>query len=42
MATLEACFMNPQVMQRNVKIRKGEAVQVSSIHISSSQFVLAN
>ncbi|GAA5842890.1 hypothetical protein JCM5353_002047 [Sporobolomyces roseus] len=26
MATLEACFMNPQVMQRNVKIRKGEAV----------------
>jgi len=29
MATLEACFMNPQVMQRNVKIRKGEAVGVS-------------
>lgn len=28
-ATLETCFMNPQVMHRNVKIRKGEAVQVS-------------
>jgi len=29
MATLELCFMNEQVFQRNVKIRKGEAVQVS-------------
>ncbi|GAA5995265.1 hypothetical protein JCM5350_008180 [Sporobolomyces pararoseus] len=27
-ATLETCFMNPQVMHRNVKIRKGEAVQL--------------
>ncbi|BGP36769.1 bifunctional farnesyl-diphosphate farnesyltransferase/squalene synthase [Rhodotorula kratochvilovae] len=26
MATLETCFMNPNVMHRNVKIRKGEAV----------------
>ncbi|TNY18982.1 isoprenoid synthase domain-containing protein [Rhodotorula diobovata] len=26
MATLEACFLNPAVMHRNVKIRKGEAV----------------
>ncbi|GAA5913959.1 hypothetical protein JCM6882_002580 [Rhodosporidiobolus microsporus] len=26
MATLEVCFMNPAVMQRNVKIRKGQAV----------------
>ncbi|GAA5832245.1 hypothetical protein JCM11251_004292 [Rhodosporidiobolus azoricus] len=25
-ATLETCFMNPAVMHRNVKIRKGEAV----------------
>ncbi|GAA5984030.1 hypothetical protein JCM11641_005573 [Rhodosporidiobolus odoratus] len=25
-ATLDACFMNPAVMHRNVKIRKGEAV----------------
>lgn len=30
-ATLETCFMNPQVMQRNVKIRKGAAVQVSGL-----------
>ncbi|GAA6001796.1 hypothetical protein JCM10207_002324 [Rhodosporidiobolus poonsookiae] len=28
MATLEVCFMNPAVMQRNVKIRKGQAVQL--------------
>lgn len=28
MATLEACFLNPAVMHRNVKIRKGEAVGV--------------
>ncbi|BGP21691.1 farnesyl-diphosphate farnesyltransferase [Rhodotorula toruloides] len=27
-ATLELCFMNPAVMQRNVKIRKGEAVNL--------------
>jgi farnesyl-diphosphate farnesyltransferase len=27
-ATLERCFMNPNVLKRNVKIRKGEAVQV--------------
>lgn len=27
-ATLERCFMNPAVVQRNVKIRKGEAVNV--------------
>ncbi|GAA5857226.1 hypothetical protein JCM8547_009382 [Rhodosporidiobolus lusitaniae] len=26
LATLEVCFMNPAVMHRNVKIRKGEAV----------------
>jgi farnesyl-diphosphate farnesyltransferase len=30
MATLELCFMNPAVFERNVKIRKGQAVQVSS------------
>ncbi|KAL7413507.1 putative farnesyl-diphosphate farnesyltransferase [Mrakia frigida] len=28
MATLELCFMNDQVFKRNVKIRKGEAVQL--------------
>lgn len=28
MATLELCFMNDEVFKRNVKIRKGEAVQV--------------
>lgn len=28
-ATLERCFMNPDVLRKNVKIRKGEAVQVS-------------
>jgi farnesyl-diphosphate farnesyltransferase len=28
-ATLERCFMNPNVLKKNVKIRKGEAVQVS-------------
>lgn len=28
LATLEVCFMNPDVYRRNVKIRKGQAVQV--------------
>ncbi|KAG8722961.1 bifunctional farnesyl-diphosphate farnesyltransferase/squalene synthase [Ceratobasidium sp. 395] len=28
LATLEVCFMNPDVMRRNVKIRKGQAVQL--------------
>jgi farnesyl-diphosphate farnesyltransferase len=28
-ATIERCFMNPDVLRRNVKIRKGEAVQAS-------------
>jgi len=28
MATLTACFMNPQVFQRNVKIRKAEAARL--------------
>lgn len=27
-ATLERCFMNPDVLKKNVKIRKGEAVKV--------------
>ncbi|KAI5478186.1 farnesyl-diphosphate farnesyltransferase [Pseudohyphozyma bogoriensis] len=27
-ATLDLCFMNPAVMQRNIKIRKGKAVQL--------------
>lgn len=29
MATLERCFMNPGILKRNVKIRRGEAVKVS-------------
>jgi farnesyl-diphosphate farnesyltransferase len=28
LATLEVCFMNPDVLRKNVKIRKGHAVQV--------------
>lgn len=28
MATLERCFMNPFIFKQNVKIRKGEAVQI--------------
>lgn len=28
MATLEFCFMNPLIFQQNVKIRKGQAVQI--------------
>ncbi len=28
-ATLDRCFMNPKILRGNVKIRKGEAVQVS-------------
>ncbi|KAG9073567.1 bifunctional farnesyl-diphosphate farnesyltransferase/squalene synthase [Ceratobasidium sp. UAMH 11750] len=28
LATLEVCFMNPDVLRRNVKIRKGQAVQL--------------
>lgn len=28
MATLECCFMNPAIFERNVKIRKGQAVQI--------------
>lgn len=28
-ATLERCFMNPDIFKKNVKIRRGEAIQVS-------------
>ncbi|RSH92636.1 terpene cyclase [Saitozyma podzolica] len=28
MATLERCFMNPEIFRRNVKIRRGEAVKL--------------
>lgn len=28
LATLDVCFMNPNVLKKNVKIRKGQAVQV--------------
>lgn len=31
-ATLDACYMNPKILRGNVKIRKGQAVQVSSSH----------
>lgn len=37
-ATLEVCFMNPAVMHRNVKIRKGQAVGVRLLlHFLSSR-----
>ena len=29
-ATLERCFMNPDILKKNVKIRRGEAIRVSS------------
>lgn len=29
MATLERCYMNPKILQENVKIRKGESIKVS-------------
>lgn len=28
-ATLERCYMNPNILRRNVKIRRGETIQVS-------------
>jgi farnesyl-diphosphate farnesyltransferase len=31
-ATLERCFMNPDILKKNVKIRRGEAIRVSPIH----------
>jgi farnesyl-diphosphate farnesyltransferase len=31
LATLERCFMNPDVLKKNVKIRKGEAIKVNTI-----------
>ena len=37
-ATLELCFMNPEVFQRNIKIRKGEAVRVC--HFSSRTSII--
>ena len=40
MATLELCFMNQNVFKKNVKIRKGEAVQVST-RLSICSFVAA-
>jgi farnesyl-diphosphate farnesyltransferase len=39
-ATLEVCFMNPAVMQRNVKIRKGQAVGVRYSPLSVTRVVL--
>lgn len=40
LATLDVCFMNPRVLQQNVKIRKGQAVQVKQQPLPSS--VVAN
>jgi farnesyl-diphosphate farnesyltransferase len=36
-ATLERCFMNPDVLKRNVKIRKGEAVKVGSLPVDVTE-----
>lgn len=33
-ATLERCFMNPDVLKRNVKIRKGEAVMLMNVAVN--------
>lgn len=33
-ATLERCFMNPNVLKKNVKIRKGEAVQLMNLAVN--------
>ena len=30
-ATLELCFMNPEMFQRNIKIRKAAAADVSGL-----------
>lgn len=38
MATLEVCFMNPLIFKQNVKIRKGQAVQVSSLRTLADTF----
>jgi len=34
MATLALCFMNPEMFQRNIKIRKAEAAHVRVLHCS--------
>lgn len=36
MATLELCFMNPAMFQRNIKIRKAEAAKVSCHRFNNS------
>jgi farnesyl-diphosphate farnesyltransferase len=41
-ATLELCFMNPNMFQRNIKIRKAEAARVSTILPLSYYFTLLN
>jgi len=33
MATLDACYMNPKILKGNVKIRKGQAVQVGEVRL---------
>ena len=40
MATLELCFMNPAMFQRNIKIRKAEAAQVSPFYFGCDWVVL--
>jgi farnesyl-diphosphate farnesyltransferase len=32
-ATLERCFMNPDILKKNVKIRRGEAIRVSLVSV---------
>lgn len=39
-ATLELCFMNTQMFQRNIKIRKAEAATVCLLPHSSTRFLI--
>ncbi|GHJ86261.1 hypothetical protein NliqN6_2663 [Naganishia liquefaciens] len=34
LATLERCFMNPDVLKKNVKIRKGEAIKLMNVAVN--------
>ncbi|KAJ9097538.1 hypothetical protein QFC19_006712 [Naganishia cerealis] len=34
LATLERCFMNPDVLKKNVKIRKGEAIKLMNLAVN--------
>lgn len=41
-ATLERCFMNPDILKKNVKIRRGEAIRVSPNLVMLSSVWLIN